>query len=101
MRKQRQELGQFPTAPTQVLTYKSLVLIHTSMRDFIWLWQLGVGKISLRYSEITFMETLVSGATKIHVSIGYPIIVEETQFQVLCKIDAQEKLYESTSGNTE
>lgn len=64
-------------------------------RDFIWLFQLGVGPVSVRYSEISYMETVNSGATKVHLGLGYPIIVEQTQFQILCLIEAQEQLNES------
>ena len=64
-------------------------------REFIWLWQLGVGPVTVRYSEISYMETVNSGATKVHLGLGYPIIVEQTQYQILCLIHAQEQLNES------
>ena len=64
-------------------------------RDFIWLFQIGIGPVSVRYSEISYMETVNSGATKVHLGLGYPIIVEQTQYQILCLIDAQERLNES------
>jgi len=64
-------------------------------RDFIWLFQIGVGPVSVRYSEISYMETVNSGATKVHLGLGYPIIVEQTQYQILCLINAQERLNES------
>lgn len=70
------------------------------MRDFIWLWQLGVGAVSVRYSEITYMETVASGGTKVHIGLGYPIVVEQSQYQILCLIERQEKLNESTSEST-
>ena len=70
--------------------------VITSMsRDFIWLFQIAVGPVSVRYSEISYMETVSSGATKVHLGLGYPIIVEQTQYQILCLIDAQEQLNES------
>jgi len=68
-------------------------------RDFIWLFQIGVGPVSVRYSEISYMETVNSGATKVHLGLGYPIIVEQTQFQILCLIDAQERLNESLDNS--
>lgn len=64
-------------------------------RDFIWLFQIGIGPVSVRYSEISYMETVNSGATKVHLGLGYPIIVEQTQYQILCLINAQERLNES------
>jgi hypothetical protein len=70
------------------------------MRDFIWLFQLGVGPVSVRYSEISYMETVNSGATKVHLGLGYPIVVEQTQYQILCLIDAQEQLNESLDNAT-
>ena len=73
--------------------------VYTGMRDFIWLWQLGVGAVSIRYSEITYMETVNSGATKVHLGLGYPIVVEQTQYQILCLIDAQEQLNESLDNS--
>jgi|DEB19_MinimDraft_3_1074340.scaffolds.fasta_scaffold57158_2 hypothetical protein len=73
--------------------------VYTGMRDFIWLWQLGVGAVSIRYSEITYMETVNSGATKVHLGLGYPIIVEQTQYQILCLIDAQDRLNESLDNS--
>lgn len=69
--------------------------VYTGMRDFIWLFQLGVGPVSVRYSEISYMETVNSGATKVHLGLGYPIVVEQTQYQILCLIDKQDKLNES------
>jgi len=71
------------------------------MRDFIWLFQLGVGWIAVRYDEITYMETLISGATKVHISLGQPIIVEQSQYQILCLIDARQRLNESLSNSEE
>jgi hypothetical protein len=41
------------------------------------------------------METVNSGATKVHLGLGYPIVVEQTQYQILALIDAQEQLNES------
>lgn len=73
--------------------------VYTGMDEFIWLFQLGVGPVSVRYSEISYMETVNSGATKVHLGLGYPIIVEQTQYQILCLIDVQQKLNEST-GNS-
>jgi hypothetical protein len=73
--------------------------VYTGMRDFIWLWQLGVGAVSIRYSEITYMETVNSGATKVHLGLGYPIVVEQTQYQILCLIDAQDRLNESLDNS--
>ena len=71
------------------------------MRDFIWLWQLGIGPVSIRYSEISYMETVNSGATKVHLGLGYPIIVEQTQYQILCLIEAQMQLNESIDKSTD
>lgn len=71
------------------------------MRDFIWLWQLGIGPVSIRYSEISYMETVNSGATKVHLGLGYPIIVEQTQYQILCLIEAQVQLNESIDKSTD
>jgi len=68
-------------------------------RDFIWLFQLGVGPITVRYSEISYMETVNSGATKVHLGLGYPIIVEQTQYQILCLIKAQDDLNESIDNS--
>jgi hypothetical protein len=65
------------------------------MRDFIWIWQLGVGPTSVRYSEISHMETLPSGCTRIYLSLGIPIITDLAQYQVLALIDAQDRLNES------
>ena len=71
------------------------------MRDFIWLWQLGIGPVSIRYSEISYLETVNSGATKVHLGLGYPIIVEQTQYQILCLIEAQVQLNESIDKSTD
>ena len=65
------------------------------MRDFIWLHQLGVGPTAVRYSEISHMETLLSGYTRIYLSLGLPLIVDLTQYQILCLIDARERLNQS------
>jgi len=65
------------------------------MRDFIWLFQLGVGWIAVRFGDITYMETLISGATKVHISLGQPLIVGQSQYQILCLIDAKQRLSES------
>lgn len=73
------------------------LLIISMSKDFIWLWQLGIGAVSVRYSEISYMETTPSGATKVHLGLGYPIVVEQGQFQILCLIEAQERLNKSTS----
>lgn len=64
------------------------------MLDFIVLFQLGVGGVSVRYSEICYLETLTSGCTRVHLNLGVPIIVEQGQFEILCLIDAQERLKE-------
>jgi len=71
------------------------------MQDFIWLWQLGIGPVSIRYSEISYMETVNSGATKVHLGLGYPIIVEQTQYQILCLIEAQVHLNKSIDKSTD
>ena len=65
------------------------------MRDFIWIWQLGVGPTSVRYSEISHMETLPSGCTRVYLNLGLPIITDLTQYQILSLIDAQDRLNES------
>ena len=69
--------------------------VYTGMRDFIWIWQLGVGPTSVRYSEISHMETLPSGCTRVYLSLGLPIITELTQYQILSLINAQDRLNES------
>lgn len=75
--------------------------VYTGMSDFIWIWQLGVGPTSVRYSEISHMETLPSGCTRVYLSLGLPIIIELTQYQILSLIDAQDRLNESLdSSNT-
>jgi len=71
------------------------------MRDFIWIWQLGVGPTAVRYAEISHMETLASGCTRVYLSLGLPIITELSQYQILCLIDAQEKLNESIDKSSE
>lgn len=71
------------------------------MRDFIWLWQLGVGPTSVRYSEISHMETLPSGCTRVYLSLGIPIITDLTQYQILALIDAQDRLNESLDKSTD
>lgn len=70
-------------------------------RDFIWLWQLGVGPTSVRYSEISHMETLPSGCTRIYLSLGIPIITDLAQYQILALIDAQDRLNESLDKSTD
>lgn len=70
-------------------------------RDFIWLWQLGVGPTSVRYSEISHMETLPSGCTRVYLSLGIPIITDLTQYQILALINAQERLNESLDKSTD
>ena len=74
--------------------------VYTGMRDFIWIWQLGVGPTSVRYSEISHMETLSSGCTRVYLSLGLPIITELTQYQILNLIDAQERLNESLDNSS-
>ena len=74
--------------------------VYTGMRDFIWIWQLGVGPTSVRYSEISHMETLPSGCTRVYLSLGLPIITELTQYQILNLIDAQERLNESLDNSS-
>jgi hypothetical protein len=59
-------------------------------KNFIWLTQIAVGCIAVRYSEISYMETLCSGATKVHLSLGIPIIVEESQSHILKLIRLRE-----------
>jgi len=71
------------------------------MRDFIWIWQLGVGPTSVRYSEISHMETLPSGCTRVYLSLGIPIITDLTQYQILALIDAQDRLNESLDKSTD
>lgn len=61
-------------------------------KDFIFLTQIAVGCVAVRYSEITYMETLCSGATKVHLSLGIPLIVEESQSYILKLIKRQEDL---------
>ena len=73
--------------------------VYTGMRDFIWIWQLGVGPTSVRYSEISHMETLPSGCTRVYLSLGLPIITELTQYQILSLIDAQDRLNESLDNS--
>lgn len=71
------------------------------MRDFIWIWQLGVGPTSVRYSEISHMETLPSGCTRVYLSLGIPVITDLTQYQILALIDAQDRLNESLDKSTD
>mgnify|MGYP003348363001 CR=1 FL=1 len=52
-------------------------------RDFILLNEIGVGCVSVRHSEIVKLETLVSCATRVYLSTGDNIIVEESQVYIL------------------
>lgn len=60
--------------------------------DFVLLYELGVGWVSVRHSEIVLMETQHCGATRIHLSLGGSIIVEEDQCSILRKISALTEL---------
>lgn len=75
--------------------------VYTGMRDFIWLHQIGVGPTAVRYSEISHMETLITGCTRVYLSLGLPLVVDLTQAQILCLIDARERLNESLDQSSE
>ena len=63
-------------------------------KDFIFLCEIAVGMVAVRYSEISHMETLGTGATKVYLSLGIPLIVEESQAQILNLIQLNENLKE-------
>lgn len=62
--------------------------------DFISLCKLGVGQILLRHSEIIEMEPTPCNFTKISLSSGEHLIVEEGPIQILKLINNLEKLKE-------
>lgn len=71
-------------------------LVYTSMiRDFISLYQLGIGPVPVRYSEIVHMEPLIDCATRVYLSNAASIIVSEDIVTILRLIRIQTDLNES------
>ena len=64
-------------------------------KEFIYVTEIAQGPVALRYSEIVHMETLPSLATRVYLSLGYPIIVAESQADILHMIARREAQAES------
>lgn len=60
--------------------------------DFITLTKLGVGSVLIRYSEIVEMEPTPCDYTRVSLSIGTYLIVEEGPIEILKLIKKAEEL---------
>lgn len=63
-------------------------------QEFICLFKLGVGPISIRFSEIIVLEPTLLNNTKIDLSTGNTIIVAEDVTCILTKIKTIQQLNE-------
>ncbi len=66
--------------------------------DFITLYRVGVGPTLVRFSEIVTMEPTPVGCTRLELSTGSNIIVEEEAHGILKIIRHAKELSEQSSG---
>ena len=65
--------------------------------DFIGLCKLGVGPVLVRHSDIILMEPTPTGCTRLDLSYGDHLIVEEDLFCILQKIKSAKLLSEQSA----
>lgn len=68
--------------------------------EFIALFKLGVGPVMVRYGDIILMEPTPCGYTRIDLSYGDHLIVEEDIFCILRKIKNAKLVTEATSSDS-
>jgi hypothetical protein len=60
--------------------------------DFITLYEIGVGSLAVRHSEITTIELTAECASRITLSNGYSKVVQENPTRILFLINAAQEL---------
>lgn len=68
-------------------------------QDFIFLCQLGVGPVPVRYSEIVHMEPLIDCATRVYLTNASNIVVAESVSTILHLIKIRNNLNESIENS--
>lgn len=66
--------------------------------EFITLYRIGVGPTLVRFSEIVTMEPTLTGCTRLELSTGRDLVVEEEAHGILKIIRHAKELSEQSSG---